>query len=195
MKRIFFVLVWMCMHCVMTAQIINPDTTTKSDTSSQTIHNGLLEVFEGNPGKAAIRGLLYPAGGQIYNKKWWKVPIALGIEAGTISYLVYTYNRYSFWNDEYISVAINKNTPKTSLTTSALILKQRNKARGNREMAWVYFAAGHIFTAFEAYIDRHLIEFDVSDDLSFRLIKSQLGPVPSLTYTIPLNHQKYKTLD
>lgn len=155
--------------------------------TSTTKSNSILKVFEGNPGKAAFRGLLIPAGGQIYNRRWWKVPLALGVEGATIYNLVYSYQRFSFWDDEYRIVALEGGEPSTIITDGDLILRRRNSWRSKREMAWVYFAVGHVFTAFEAYIDRHLLEFDVSDDLTFDVIPSELGPVPSFTFAISLN--------
>ena len=155
--------------------------------------NGILDVFEGNPGTAALRGLMIPAGGQIYNKRWWKVPLALGVEGATIGYLVYSYNLYNKWDAEYRHV-IAGGIPTLGQTNTELILKNRNQLRSDRELAWVIFAVGHIFTAFEAYIDRHLMEFDVSDDLTFTPTVSPFGISPSLTYSIPLHTTRYQTV-
>ena len=75
-----------------------------------------------------------------------------------------------------------------------LVLKSRRDAfRKSREYSWVFFLGGHIITIFEAFIDRHLMEFDVSDDLTFRPISTGLGPVNGITYTIPLNRKKNYT--
>jgi len=158
--------------------------------------NGMIDLFEGNPGKALFRGLMIPAGGQIYNKRWWKVPLALGIEAGTVGYLIYTYDLYDTWNKEYISVVIDKNDPNPELNqpNPDRIIRNRNSLRSDREMAWIFFAVGHLFTAFEAYIDRHLLEFDVSDDLTFKSELSNFGPMACLGYAIPLSTSKYKTV-
>jgi hypothetical protein len=58
-----------------------PDT---SFNEADTIINkgGFFSIFKGKPGKAALYSLIIPGGGQIYNKKWWKVPLALGIDVG-----------------------------------------------------------------------------------------------------------------
>jgi len=156
--------------------------------------NGMLDVFEGNPGKALFRGLMIPAGGQIYNKRWWKVPLAIGIEAGTVGWLIYSYDLYGKWNDEYQNVVLSNNPPTLGQPNHDLILRNRNNLRSAREMAWVFFAVGHLFTAFEAYIDRHLLEFDVSDDLTFKSEMSNFGPIASVGYAIPLTTSKYKTV-
>ena len=51
-------------------------------------------VRKHSPGKAAMRSAIIPGWGQVYNKKYWKVPIiygALGVSAGIF---VYNYQNY-----------------------------------------------------------------------------------------------------
>lgn len=158
-------------------------------------NNGLLTVFEGKPGTALWRGLIIPSGGQIYNRQWWKVPLALGAEGAAIYWLAYTYDRFSAWDQEYINVAINGDPPSTTLNNEQLILKKRNYWRTQRELGWVIWGVTHIFIAFEAYIDRHLIDFDISDDLTFIPEMTVLGPVTSLSYSIPLNTKRIQKVN
>ena len=59
------------------------------------------------------------------------------------------------------------------------------------------FIGGHLITIFEAFVDRHLIEFDVSDDLTMAPLMTPIGTVGAISYTIPLNKKKnpvYKNL-
>ena len=63
------------------AQISNdpstvPDANEVPD-SSKIVDNTFFDIFNGKPGKAAFYGLVAPGGGQIYNKKWWKLPFLL----------------------------------------------------------------------------------------------------------------------
>ena len=48
--------------------------------STTIVDNSFFDIFTGNPGKAAFYGLIIPGGGQIYNKKWWKLPLVYGLE-------------------------------------------------------------------------------------------------------------------
>src|SRR5688500_14154300 len=61
--------------------------TTVIDTSADGKKKSKVRVY--NPGKAAMRSAIIPGWGQIYNRKYWKVPIiyaALGITAGVFFY-------------------------------------------------------------------------------------------------------------
>ena len=83
------------------------------------------------------------------------------------------------------------------VTDVNILLSNRNKWRKQKEYSWIFFLGGHLITIFEAFIDRHLMEFDVSDDLTFEPVQSVIGAYPAFTYTIGLNKKKdvvYKDL-
>lgn len=137
-----------------------PDT---SFNEADTIINkgGFFSIFKGKPGKAALYSLIIPGGGQIYNKKWWKVPLALGIDVGTTSWLIYTRSNYKSSQVAY-EKAISENTPTSRLK------QQRDFYRKQSEYAWIVLLVGHIVTVADAYVDRHMMTFDVSDDLTLQ---------------------------
>lgn len=146
--------------------------------------NTFKMIFSGEPGKAALYSLLIPSGGQVYNKKWWKVPLAIGIDGYFLYNLVNKYDDYNRYNDVVKIYQAGGSHPTLS-ESSALNL--RANARTNREYAWVYLVVGHLVTVFDAYVDRHLMDFDISQDLS------HTGKLKAtLSFTIPLNKQKKK---
>lgn len=164
----------------------------KSDTST-IVENTFFDIFTGNPGKAAFYGLIIPGGGQAYNKKWWKLPIVLGIEGALIYSIVSNTKNYNRYQDAYI-MNLNGDVFEIDGTTDVSIIRgRRDSYRKSREYAWVGYIIGHIVVLFEAFIDRHLTEFDVSDDLTFKPILTDFGPLNGFTYTIPLNKKKTYT--
>jgi hypothetical protein len=126
------------------------------------VKNGFLSLFKGKPGKAALLALLIPSAGQIYNKKWWKVPIALSLDVGLTYVLVSSRSNYNIWQSRYIE-ALNAN-PRPS--TISLLKENRDFYRKRSEYAWIWIIAGHLLTVVDAYVDRHLLDFNVSDDLT-----------------------------
>lgn len=154
---------------------------TPVDTGSQKVakRNTFSTIFSGKPGRAALYSLVVPSGGQIYNKKWWKVPLALGIDG----YFVYNLsNKYSeFRKYDAIVTDYNNGISHPEIPESSA-RNFRAQARTNREYAWVYLIVGHLVTVFDAYVDRHLLDFDISPDLTF-------GSSPSTLFTLsfPLN--------
>lgn len=152
--------------------------------STTIVDNTFFDIFTGNPGKAAFYGLIIPGGGQIYNKKWWKLPLVYGLEGFLVYRIISTTSSYNESQDAYLLSLMNG-------TSDVSILKRRRDSfRKSREYSWVFFIGGHLITIFEAFIDRHLIEFDVSDDLTFAPILTDMGVFNGITYTIPLNKKK-----
>jgi hypothetical protein len=135
------------------------DSINEADTIIQ--RNSFLTLFEGKPGKAALYGLLIPGGGQIYNRKWWKVPLALGIDGGLTYVLIYNTTNYQSAQKEYVLALTNPGTGDVPRLKA-----KRDFYRKWREYSWVWLLAGHLLTVADAYVDRHLLGFDVSPDLS-----------------------------
>ncbi len=160
--------------------------------STTIVGNAFFDIFYGKPGKAAFYGLIVPGGGQIYNKKWWKLPFVYAVEGGTIYWIVTSTKQYNGFQNAYLH---NLNNPADLIeyreTSDVGVLKSnRDKWRKQREYSWIIFLGGHLITIFEAFIDRHLMEFDVSDDLTFQPIQSVIGAHPGFTYSIGLNKKK-----
>lgn len=158
--------------------------------SSKIVSNTFFDIFTGNPGKAAFYGLIIPGGGQIYNKKWWKLPLVYAIEGGLFYLVVSNTSLYNGYQDAYIRNLKGENFVYQGTSDVSILRGRRNTYRQLREYSWVGFIAGHIIVLFEAFIDRHLMEFDISDDLTFTPIPSDLGLLNGITYTIPLNKKK-----
>jgi hypothetical protein len=167
--------------------------------STTIVDNTFFDIFYGNPGRAAFYGLIIPGGGQIYNKKWWKLPFVYAVEGGTIWWIIASTRSYNTLQDAYLNNLKNPDNliDVNGVTDVNILLTNRNKWRKQREFSWIIFLGGHLITIFEAFIDRHLMEFDVSDDLTFEPVPSVIGVYPALTYTIDLNKKKaivYKDL-
>ena len=138
---------------------------------------GVFSVFDGNPGRAALFSFVVPGLGQAYNKKWWKVPIAIGAEVITVSILV---NNIREWraSDNLLRAVLRGERPLPPNTTLTTLGTIRSNARQNRDITWVALFGVHIIIAADAFVDRHLIEFDVSDDLSIKA--SPFTPYPGM---------------
>lgn len=157
------------------------DTLNEADTLIN--RNGFMTLFEGKPGKAALYGLLLPAGGQIYNRKWWKVPLALGIDGGLAYVLIYNTTSYRTAQADYVQALAIPGTGDI-----ARLKAKRDFYRKWREYAWIWLLAGHLLTVADAYVDRHLMEFDVSPDLSQLTIPGLYSEkYVGLTFRIPIH--------
>ncbi|MFZ1749121.1 MAG: DUF5683 domain-containing protein [Saprospiraceae bacterium] len=181
---IFSTVMLLCCQYTIHGQINPPiynQNNTQIDTSSNEgdsiiQKNGFFSLFKGKPGRAALYSLIIPGGGQVYNKKWWKVPLALGVDGGLTYVLISNRNSYKTSQAAYIEALAQDPVPPQVNT----LKEQRNFYRKWSEYAWIWLIAGHLFTVVDAYVDRHLIDFDVSQDISSNLM-------PSYQMVTPLN--------
>lgn len=157
-----------------------------NETDTLISKNGFFSIFKGKPGKAALYGLLIPSGGQIYNRKWWKVPVALGIDAGFTYVLINNRSVYRSARDKYLEIITTPDHPEKRLADR--YREQRNEFRKWSEYSWIWLTAAHLFTVADAYVDRHLMDFDISPDLSYSY-DPYLGAAwtAQIKLTIPLN--------
>lgn len=143
------------------------------DTIPAKLERGLLQtfkvIFSGEPGKVAAYGLLIPAGGQIYNKRYWKVPIVLAADAGAVYWYVYNRTlcqRYQRAYELFLSGDIQSYRGISSKESLRLL---RNQYQLDSERAGITVIVIHLVSMIEAFTDAHLMNFDISEDLSFHV--------------------------
>jgi len=128
-----------------------------------------------SPRTATIRSAIVPGLGQIYNKKYWKLPLvygALGTTAGIFVYNVKTYKRLKAayinktdgitTNDDQVYYKY-KNLSAESIRT------YRNVFRQNVDYSALFFVIFWGLNVVDATVDAHLKSFDVNDDLSLQI--------------------------
>lgn len=141
-----------------------------------------------NPNVAACLSLI-PGGGQIYNKKYWKLPIVYGA-LGISGYFVYDFaHQMTMFKNEFINRRdghTEKLNPNYSMYTDENVLAMKNYYRRNMEIAIAVTAILYCLNILDAYVDAHLYYFDISDNLSLHV-----SPQINTNYqTIPFNHQR-----
>ena len=130
-------------------------------------------------GKAALRSAIIPGWGQIYNKKYWKLPIVYG----ALAIPVYTFNYNLEWyrktQDAYRIKAYNDTAtvplpedsidPRLQPLSSSSLQQYRNEFRQNVDFSVLAFLVIWGLQVADAAVDAHLRSFNVSDDLSMRI--------------------------
>lgn len=124
-----------------------------------------------NPTIAGCLSII-PGGGQIYNRKYWKLPIVYTI-LGVSSYLVYNFaSQMVSYKNEFIcrrDGITDKLNPDYALYTDENVLALRSQYRRYMEIAVAATAALYLLNIVDAVVDAHLFYFDISDDLSMNL--------------------------
>jgi hypothetical protein len=118
------------------------------------------------PSKAAFYSAIVPGLGQAYNKKYWKIPIIYGA-LGTGIYSYATNNtKYHRYRDAYISrLSGYSNGDLSNLDNERLIAGQKFYQK-NRDLSLLVTVGIYILNIVDANIDAHLIQFNVSENLS-----------------------------
>ena len=130
---------------------------------------GSKKIFYGEPGKAALYSLILPGAGQLYNKRWWKVPLVYTLEGAAVYNMINSRNTYNKWNNCYIGLVEGTiPTDCGSVSDTSTAFRVRNSARNNRDLSYIFLGLAHLLQVVDAFVDRHLINFDTTDDLSFR---------------------------
>jgi Family of unknown function (DUF5683) len=125
--------------------------------------------------KAALRSTILPGLGQVYNKKYWKVPIVYGIIAIPVS--LYSYNRkwYNLTRNAYTirstkdSANFGKIAPELIPLSSEALRLYRNEFRKNMDFSLLGILLAWGLNVVDATVDGHLRGFDISDEVSLKL--------------------------
>ena len=157
------------------------------------------------PTKAALLAIV-PGGGQVYNKRYWKLPLVYGLLGG-LGYGIYfeqtaykeyvhalsTLEHYPIKVGERPGAVLNKDEyPRAS---RELTISNINTGvifyRHYRDLFVLLSAAGFGLQVLDALVDAHLHDFDVSDDLSLHWEPAGLPVVgqglPGLGATVVLS--------
>ncbi|MEL7020136.1 MAG: DUF5683 domain-containing protein, partial [Bacteroidota bacterium] len=123
-----------------------------------------------NPKKAALLAII-PGMGQAYNKKWWKIPIVYGAFTGVIIAVDFNKRNYDTFQTAYLA-ALNNETHQfsgTSLDNVTSLRTIRNGYDKNLQLSYIVGVLVYLLQGVDAFVDAHLLDFDVSEDLSLRL--------------------------
>jgi hypothetical protein len=150
------------------------------DTSTLNLPKSHISNLQSHNPKIAAYLSIIPGAGQIYNKKYWKVPIIYAA-LGTASYFFYTYYKATiYYRDEYVYRLNNEvpfHNPELENTLTDNVLALRNTYRSRMEISIAAFAIVYALNIVDATVDAHLYYFDVSDDLSMTIKPTfQLNP-------------------
>lgn len=141
-------------------------------------------------GRKAAYWAIIPGGGQIYNKRWWKLPIVYGLLGGA-GYLV-TNNALEMRDfnkalDIRFSGGID---PYFGFLSDQQLIANRNFYRRNLQLTAVGFVALWGLSVVDAVVDAHLRTFDINDNLSLKFRPKVLTvsnkSVPSLSISLML---------
>ena len=125
-----------------------------------------LEIDPLKPSKAAFYSALIPGLGQVYNKKYWKVPLVYGAMGTSLYFYSTNNNKYHEIRDTYKRrLAGYTDDQYQYLDNNRLVAAQRFYQR-NRDLSLMLTVGFYILNIIDANVDAHLMQFNVGDKLS-----------------------------
>jgi hypothetical protein len=154
-------------------------------------------ALEKMPRRAVLASAIVPGLGQIYNKRWWKVPLVYGGFVGI--YLVYDFNQ-RYYKDflaeaQYRQLNDGKpNNPKYAQYDQTAIVNAKDFYRRNRDLSILAGLAFHAIQVIDAYVDAKFFRYDISDELAIKVaptiqspsIYNAYTPIPSIKLKLSL---------
>ncbi len=143
--------------------------TLSSSVLSQDESSDTLNIH--SPKKATILSAIVPGAGQIYNKKFWKLPIVYGGIGLSVYYLDDNLKTLNYYKKNL--QAIQDDDPNTVNETEfdAGTLNDAIDQRKNwRDLSYIAIGAIYALQIIDANVDAHLFYFDVNEDLSLTVL-------------------------
>ena len=148
--------------------------------------------FNPSPNKALWYAALFPGGGQIYNRKYWKLPIIYGGLLGLIYGYSFNNKYFTTYSNAYRDLALNSPNksymdflpPGYDVEAKRDYLEKTFKRKKNMYRTWrdyclVGMIGVYLVSMVDAYVDASLYHFDVSTDLD-----ADNNPTLMLSYKI-----------
>lgn len=139
--------------------------------------------FVPDPKRALWLALVIPGAGQIYNRKYWKLPIFYGGFLGCTYALMWNQQMYKDYSQAYIDIMdddpntksyMNMLPPNYDITGmedrfKTIFKNKKDRYRRWRDYAAFSFVGVYLLSVIDAYVDAQLSAFDISKDLSLNV--------------------------
>lgn len=144
----------------------------QADNSHIEVPDSIL-AKEHSPTKATLMSAFVPGLGQIYNKKYWKVPVIYAGFGVLTYFIVFNTDLYIDFKCAYIESSYgNMNGSYSDLVnkyTKDELLSGREYYRRNLEISCLITALWYALNIVDAAVDAHLFTYNITDKLSLKV--------------------------
>jgi hypothetical protein len=147
------------------------------------------EALKRNPNRAVIYSAVFPGLGQIYNRKYWKLPLVYGSFIGCMYAITWNGTQHNGYKKAYID--FNDNNDETNSWAdyrpytlpesfadwsqeqktwfSGALKSKKDYYRRYRDMSYIISVGVYAIWIIDAFVDAQLFDFDISPDLGMRI--------------------------
>lgn len=160
------------------------------------------KIFNPDPTRAVWMSALFPGLGQIYNRRYWKLPIIVAGFMGLGYGLSWNNTQYNDYSNGYMDLMSGDpdkksymnffppNTDEDSLDKTwlkSVLQSRKNYFRRNRDLCIICMVGVYLIAIIDSYVDAQLAHFDISPDLSMDITPGFYTEPVSRKYSIGLN--------
>lgn len=134
--------------------------------------------------RAMWLAIVIPGAGQIYNRKYWKLPIVYGGFVGCFYAIRWNNQMFRDYSQAYMDIMDNDPntqsynqflhlgvtiTPENTAHYQDLFKRRKDFYRRYRDLSVFILIGVYALSVIDAYVDASLSEFDISPDLSLKI--------------------------
>lgn len=139
--------------------------------------------FIPDPKKALWLAIVIPGGGQIYNRKYWKLPLVYGGFLGCIYAMTWNNTMYRDYSQAYIDIMDSDENTKSyenfipakydveanKQRLQDVFKRKKNYYRRFRDLSMFCMIGVYALSIIDAYVDAEMSSFDITRDLTMKV--------------------------
>jgi len=148
-----------------------------------------IQFRKHSPKKAAWMSAIIPGLGQVYNDKYWKVPVIYAAGGACVYFINRNGDLYREYKQAYNDFINGEIEQYKGYDRKEELQTVKNYYRNNRDLSYILLGLTYIANILDASVDAHLYYFDVSKDLSMKIEPTQIHsdfsrPIPAISCSI-----------
>lgn len=139
--------------------------------------------FVPNANRAIWLAMVFPGAGQIYNRKYWKLPIVYGGFVACAYALNWNSKMYKDYSQAYLDIMdddpntksfenfipLNTNISGQEERFKELFRKRKDLYRRQRDLSIFCFIGVYLLSIIDAYVDAELSDFDITKEIGLKV--------------------------
>lgn len=167
MKTKLLIITFTCFSFYASAQQIKTDDVVITDTIQQKPLN--MDDLKGkSPIKASLYSAVFPGAGQIYNKKWWKAPIALGLVGTGIGFSSYYNGLQNKFRTAFLAELEGKTHEYSGILNAEQLALYQDDYKRKRDYSVALTLLAYILNIVDATVDAHLSSVRNDPEFTFK---------------------------
>ena len=160
-----------------------------------------IRNFKPEPYKATWLAVVLPGAGQIYNRKYWKLPIVYGGFMGCLYAYNWNNQMYSDYRQAFLDIMdadpntksyqdflpLNSSIAGQEERFKEIFRKRKDVYRRQRDLSIFACVGVYLVSIVDAYVDAHLSSFDISEDINLSIHPEMINSSASTNNYYGLN--------